>query len=181
MVTWLLETFYLAKSKAWVASKSMALTCCNLSSNLIKLADFGTCHRLPAGKKVITLDEPPKARPSPHRAPGRACNPLFLTGLVQVAARWLALESLNQLKFSEASDVWASAIASWEIFSMVKYQVVCCSHIFPPCCSTGREALQRHPLSSNHALCEPRRAPSAAGAVSRRLVCSLAQVLGGKT
>eukprot|EP00730_Choanoeca_flexa_P000050 TRINITY_DN10020_c0_g1_i2.p1 TRINITY_DN10020_c0_g1~~TRINITY_DN10020_c0_g1_i2.p1 ORF type:complete len:690 (+),score=216.33 TRINITY_DN10020_c0_g1_i2:37-2106(+) len=64
-------------------------------NNLIKLADFGTCHRLPAGKKVITLDEPPK-----------------------VAARWLALESINHLKFSEASDVWASAIASWEIFSM---------------------------------------------------------------
>ncbi|EDQ91283.1 uncharacterized protein MONBRDRAFT_2660, partial [Monosiga brevicollis MX1] len=63
--------------------------------NTLKLADFGNARQLPQGKKYIQLEEPPK-----------------------VAARWLAVEAMTQLRFSEASDVWAAAVAAWEILSM---------------------------------------------------------------
>jgi len=101
-----LELLYLceglAKGMEHVVSKGyihMDMAARNLllaDKNIVKVADFGLTRKLPeSGEKKLIVTEKN----------------------IKMAIKWLAPECLLRREFSAATDLWASAIAMWEIFS----------------------------------------------------------------
>ncbi|EGD76512.1 TK/HMTK protein kinase [Salpingoeca rosetta] len=93
---------YLA-SKRLVHMDLAARNCLLHTTNILKIGDFGLTKPFDEGKEYYKL--------KPNMT-------------VKLPAKWMAVECLNQLIFSEASDVWACGVTMWEIatYGMPPYQ-----------------------------------------------------------
>eukprot|EP01147_Barroeca_monosierra_P009266 gene9266-1543_t len=92
----------LASGMSYVASQDIvhmdlaARNCLLHTNSVLKIGDFGLAKPFDEGKSYYKL----KSNMN-----------------VKLPAKWMALESLQQLVFSEASDVWACGVTMWEIMS----------------------------------------------------------------